>query len=812
MNDLLLALRQLRKHPGFTAVAVSMLALGIGANAVVFSVAKTILYRPLGVDDAEKLAWIRWILPETTGREDNLSWRDLGDLRAGLQSFHALALFYSGGVEWEHENKMEELSALNITPSLGEVLQIRPVIGRLLQEEDAEDAAFKVVMVSYELWQSRFGGDPAVLGQTIRLDQDLRTIVGVLPPGLEFPIERNRGNNLGSIVKGGVRAIWKPIRIEGPDRTSRGARMFDVIGRLKPGVTLRAAEAEVAGLSQRLAADYPESNRGGRFELVGLRDRLLGRTRQGIPVLGFAVAAVLVICCVNLANLLLARGATRQREIAVRLALGGSRQRIIRSMLLESLVLSVVGGCLGLGVAHASLRGIRALGSSSVPFIGEASVDGIVVAFTMGISVLTALMFGWLPAWRQSRVYPADALRSGVRSTGGREIRVWQRTLLTGQVAALVVLLAAAGLLLESFRRLITQDFGYQPQSVVMMEVNARGFKTNGDMCRMYRALRDRIMALPGVRAVGTMSSVPLTSKWTFSEKPKVLGEANALPESERPSVEASFVAFDYFQAMGIALIEGRFFRDSELKDDGYGQIVMLNESAAKRLFPDRSAVGGRFTVGSNPNRVLEVIGVVKDTRDVRLEDAPSPRFYWQYAFGGAQVVVRTDVPGPALIPMLRDAVQQTDARVSMGSVQSMAEIVSSSVAERKFLMSLLTGYAGLALGIAAIGIFGVVAYQVAQRTNEFGVRLALGATRGGLLRLVLGQAGQLALVGLAIGIPCSLAVNRLLTSQLFALSPYNPLLMAGTAAVLLLVALAASYFPARRAASVEPMEALRTE
>jgi len=812
MNDLLLALRQLRKHPGFTAVAVLMLALGIGANSVVFSVAKTILYRPLGVEDAEKLAWVRWILPETTGREDNLSWRDLGDLRAGLQSFHALALFYSSGAEWVHENKMEELSALNVTPSLGEVLGVRPVIGRLLQEEDAEDAASKVVMVSYELWQSRFGGDPAALGQTIRLDNDLRTIVGVLPPGLEFPLERNRGNNLGSIVKGGVRAIWKPIRVEGPDRTSRGARMFDVIGRLKPGVAFRAAEAELAGLSQRLAADYPESNRGGRFELVGLRERLLGRTRQGIPVLGFAVAAVLVICCVNLANLLLARGATRQREIAVRLALGGSRLRIIRSMLLESLVLSVAGGCLGLGVAYASLRGIRALGSSSVPFIGEASVDGIVVAFTMGISVLTALMFGWLPAWRQSRVYPADALRSGVRSTSGREIRVWQRTLLTGQVAALVVLLAAAGLLLESFRRLMTQDFGYQPQSVVMMEVNARDFKTNGDMCRMYRALRDRIMALPGVRATGTMSSVPLTSKWTFSEKPKVLGEAEAVPESERPSVEASFVAFDYFQAMGIPLIEGRFFRDSELKDDGYGQIVMLNESAAKRLFPDRSAVGGRFTVGSNPNRVLEVIGVVKDTRDVRLEDAPSPRFYWQYTFGGAQVVVRTDVPVPALIPMLRDAVQRTDARVTMGSVQSMVEIVSSSVAERKFLMSLLTGYAGLALGIAAIGIFGVVAYQVAQRTNEFGVRLALGATRGGLLRLVLGQAGRLALVGLAIGIPCSLAVNRPLTSHLFALSPYDPLLLAGTAAVLLLVALAASYFPARRAANVAPMEALRCE
>jgi putative ABC transport system permease protein len=611
---------------------VLTLALGIGANSVVFSVAKTVFYRSLGLESAEQLAWVRWILPQSTGREDLLSWTDLEDLRAGAQSFQALAMFTSYGRNWEHDDQEEELSTLHATASLGEVLRIKPVLGRMLLSEDEEAGAGKVALISYELWQSRFGGDPGVIGQSLRLENANHTVVGVLPAELHFPLERERGTGTGSVVKGGVHAMWAPLRVQDEDRRSRGARMMRVIGRLRPGVTHGYAQAELATLSQRLAKDHPESNRGGHFESIGFREEILGRNQQGIPILVFAVAAVLIVCCVNLANLLLARGTARQREIAVRMALGASRGQIMRSMLTESLLLSLAGGGLGLAMAYLALQAIRTLGASSVPFIREVSIDGWVVMFTTALSVLTALMFGGVPAWRQSGISAADTLRAGVRATGGREIRVWQRTLLTGQIAALVVLLAAAGLLIESFRRLVGQDLGYQPQSVVMMDIRAQGFKTNGDMCRMYRVLRERLAALPGVRAVGTMSSVPLTGKWTFSERPKVLGEAEALPEAARPRVEASFVAFDYFQAMGIPLIEGRFFRDLELDDNGYGKIVLLNESAAARLFPERSAVGGRFTVGSNPDRVLEVIGVVKDTRDVRLEEAPQPRFYWLLA------------------------------------------------------------------------------------------------------------------------------------------------------------------------------------
>jgi predicted permease len=501
----------------------------------------------------------------------------------------------------------------------------------------------------------------------------------------------------------------------------------------------------------------------------------------------------------------------RQRELAVRLALGAGRGRLVRSLMIESLLLSLLGGGAGIALANGALRVIQNLAATTIPFIREATLDGIAVGFTVALSLFTAFVFGLLPALRQSRAEAADTLRTGTRSTGGPQIRAWQRGLLIAQIAVVLVLLTSAGLLIESFRRLLGQDLGYQPRSVVMLDLKTSGiFDTNGDVCRMYRALRARLAALPGVEAVGTVSSAPLTGKWTFNERPDIVGQS--VPPAERPSLAATFVAFDYFQAMGIPLLDGRFFRDDELDEDGYGQIVMLNEAGAKILFPDRSAVGGRFTVGSNPDRILEVIGVVQDTRDVRLEDNPQPRFYWQYAFGGAQVVVRSSASAEALIPMLRDAVKETDTRVELGSLRTMTEIVASTVAERRFLLIMTASYAAVALVIAAIGIFGVVSYQVAQRQNEFGVRLALGATPPSLMRLVLLQAGRLALTGLALGLALSFATNRLIASQLFGVSPHDPILLGTVGFTLLFVALLASLLPARRAARVDPMVALRSE
>lgn len=810
VNDLRFAFRQLLKDPGFTALAVLTLALGIGANTVVFSVANAVLFRPLGFAEADRLIWLQLANTQTGAVEDRLSWREIEDIRENTQSFETVGTFGSGGILWEHGDRKGPIPSLHVTPNLGDILRVRVALGRMLQPGDAVESAEPVVMISHELWHSQFAGRPDVLGQTVRLESKLHTIVGVLPTGLEFPRERAPSSGTGALLSAGVRSFWLPMPVPGgEDRTSRGARMFLPLARLKPGVTEAAARAELTALSQRLATDHPETNRHWTFTFAGFRDQMLGRTRQGIPLLAVAVAAVLLICCVNLANLLLARGVTRQREIALRLALGAGRRRIVGLLMIESVMLSVLGGALGVLLAQGSLHGIRNLASASIPFVREASLDAAALAFTSCLALFTAAAFGLLPALRQSRIGAANASRDGPRMTGGPQMRAWQRGLLTAQIAMVLVLLTSAGLLLESFRRLVGQDLGYQPRSVVTLDIGSWGFDTNGDVCRMYRTMRDRLAALPGVEAVGTISSTPLTGKWTFDEKPQVVGRP--LPEADRPAVAATFVAFDYFQAMGIPLLEGRYFRDGELKDDGYGQIVIVNEAAAEVLFPGRSAVGGQFTVGSNPDRVLEVIGVVKDTRDVRLEVKPQPRFYWQYAFGGAQVVVRSSTPAKAIMPRLREIAQQIDPRVTVHAIQPMTEIVSGTVAERRFLMTMLTAYATVALGIALVGIFGVVAYQVAQRTNEFGIRLALGCSPAGLMRLVLLQAGRLVAAGVLIGLLISLGTGRLLASQLFELSPHDPWLLGCVSLLVLGASLAASTLPARRAARVNPMEALRS-
>ncbi len=806
-QDLRHGVRQLTRHPGFGAIAVLTFALGIGANTVVFSVAKAVLLRPLGFDAPEQLVWVRLANTGTGATADRVSWRDIEDIRGSTQVFASLAMFGARSATWERDGRLEELPALSVSPSLADVLRVRPALGRPLLPSDAEERAAPVVLVSHELWQTRFGGTPDVIGRHLRLDEVVHTIVGVLPPGLQFPLARAPSAGTGTTLTAGLQAFWFPMNVHREDRVSRGARMFLPIGRLKPNVATEAAGAELAALGRRLAADHPETNRGWTFDLVSIRDQVLGRTRYGIPMLGAAVGAVLLICCVNLANLLLARGVARQSELAVRATLGAGRRRLVQALLLETTVLALLGGAVGLLLAEGAVRGVRVLAPANVPFIRDSTVDGTAVMFTAGLSLVTALVCGLLPALRQSRSDVGASARPGNRTTGGPQIRLWQQGLLVGQIAAVLVLLTSAGLLLESFRRLIGQDLGYQPHAVIALDLRTRGFQTNENVSRMYRALHGRLAALPGVDAVGTISSAPLTGKWTFDEKAQVVDRP--LPEADRPSLSGTFVAYDYFQAMGIALLDGRHFRDADLKDDDVGPMAVINEAAATLLFPGRPAVGGRFTIG-NRDRVLEVVGVVRDTRDVRLDDRPQPRFYLHYAFGGAQVVVRSRVPSGVLIPLVRDAVHATDRRVIVHEITAMTDIVAATVAERRFLMIMLVTYAAVALGIAAVGTFGVAAFQVAQRTREFGIRLALGASPRGLLGLVLMQAGRTAVAGLAIGLVCSFVTSRLLASQLFGVSPHEPWLLAMASVALLLVTLLASLVPARRATRVDPMGPLR--
>jgi len=789
-----------------------MLAFGIGANTVVFSVVRSVLFRSFGFEGEDRLMWLRTVDTRSGVVSGSMSWREMEDIRAGTESIERVGTFsVTGGVPWRTPAGVEELTALQVTSELMDVLRIRPVLGRPIRAADGQPGSEPVVLLSHELWLSRFGGDRDVLGSTMTLDGTVRIVAGVLPEGLEFPLERAPVLGTGTALTAGRHDLWLPLmEPTGPDLTSRGSRMYLPLVRLKPGVGEAAARAEIRALGRRLAVEHPDTNRYWDFDLISLRDQVLGASKQGIVLLAGGVAGVLLICCVNLANLLFARGLARRQEFALRAALGCGRGRLVRALLVESLLLAAIGGVAGVCLAVAALRLVRTLGDGVVPFLREAAVDGTALGFAGCLSLITVGVFGLLPALNQSRTGGMHGWRTGSRGTVGREVRGWQRGLLVGQIALVLVLLSASGLLLESFRRLLGQDLGYRPQAVLALDTSTPGFPTNADVCRMFRSLRDRLMALPGVTAVGTVSSVPLTEKWTIPERPNVVGRP--LPEADRPVVEALFVAFDFFEAMGIPLLEGRHFRDLEMDDNGYGRIVILNRSAARLLFPDRPAVGGQFTVGSNPDRVLEVVGVVEDTRDVRLEEKPRPRFYWQYPFGGAQVVLRSDVPVGVLLPRVLEVAAEVDPRLRILGARTMNEIIAATVAERRFMTLGLSAYAGLALGIAAVGVYGVMSYQTAGRRREFGVRLALGATRAAVGKLVLGDAMKVGLPGLGIGLALALAVNRLIRSQLFGLTAHDPVLLGATCIVLLSVTLLAVMIPARRAGRVDPVEVLRSE
>ncbi len=812
MNDFRFAFRQLLKNPGFTAVAVLTLALGIGAGTIVFSVAKAVLFHPLGIDSPERVMWLGLTDTRTGKAGSEFSWIDFTDLRAQSGSFAQLALISWPAVTWEHGDQVEDLTSLHVTADILDVLRIRPFLGRGFEASDTDPAGAPVALLSHEFWQARFGGDPHILGQTLRLNEKARTVIGILPPHLEFPLGHAPAVASGATVYAGVHDVWLPLRVDGEDATRRGNRMHRLIGRLKPERTLAAARVELSTLGKRWATEYPDTNRGLALEAVGYQEKALGPTRKGIQVLALAVGAVLAICCVNLANLLLARGVARQRELAVRMALGARRARLLTILLTESVLLSLAGGFQGVGLAEAALRLIRAYGPAEVPFLHEVVLDGTVLGLTFGLSLATAFVFGLAPALWQSRIAASEVLKSGTRSSVGPHIRAWQQGLLVGQVAMVLVLLASAGLLIESFRRLMGVDLGYQPREVIALDLENRRVPTNEDTVRLYKEIHRRIVTLPGVEAAGTIQSTPLTGKWTWEEKAQVFGQS--LAPAEQPSLAVTFIAFDYFQALRIPLVDGRFFQNADLRDDGYGSMAILNQSAAARLFPGISALGRRFSISSSPGRFYEIVGVVKDTRDSHLEQPPQPRFYLHYTHGGSQLIIRIQegIPAQAMIPRIRDALKEFAPRLVIEDIKPLSEIVSDTVAERRFLMAMLGVYAAVALGIAAVGIFGVVTYQVRQRTNEFGIRLALGASPMRLMRLVLMEAGRLGIAGLAIGLVFALATNRFLATQLFGVSPHDPWLLATVGGLLLVVGVLASLLPALHAARTDPLRALRHE
>jgi len=801
-QDLAYALRRLRQAPGFTAVAVATLALGIGANGAIFSVVNAVLLRPLPFDEPEGL--VR--LSQTWKGESTsvYSPQNFLDVEAAARSFESLAVFDSSGITLTGRGQPSRLEGTEVSATFFDTLRVRPACGRTFAPGENEPGHTKVAVLGHALWRARFAGDPTVVGQTVQLNREPYTIVGVAPPGFSFP-DRSE--------------IWTAMEYDKRFRTqSRGAWYLGVIGRMKPGVTLDHARQEVATIHARLARAYPDADEGVGGTVASLQESMAGDSRRALLVLLGAVGLVLLIACVNVANLLLARVAARESELAVRTALGAGRFRLMRQLLTESLTLSLLGGAAGILLAAFSLDGLLALQPQGVPRLAEVRVDRAVVAFAALLSVLTGLMFGVFPALQMTKRPTAESLREGSRGVlAGRGHRM-RSGLVIGQMALAMMLLAGAGLLLRSFTQLRSVDPGFRSENVLTFRLSLPDSAYKDDAARLafHDRLMTRLAALPGVRTAAGIMGIPLGGI-RFNLSFEVKGRP-PLPPAQQPSMEIRVVTPEYFRAMGIPVVRGRTF---EARDGAGGpQVALISEAAARRHFPGEDPLGKFITLGwgrgeGKPKVGGEIVGVVGDVKDRGLAQAKAPEMYVPYAqvpTDTMDLVLRTHVAPRSLVPAVERAVRELDPELPVARVATLDEVVARSISEPRFYMVLLGAFAAMAVFLAALGIFGVLSYSVVQRSREIGIRVALGAHPRDVLRMVLGHAASLALVGVLGGLVGAVVFSRAIGSLLFELSPTDPLTLGSMAVLLASVALLASYLPARRATRLDPLIALRSE
>ena len=801
--DLRYALRTLRKNPGFAAVAILTLALGIGANTAIFSVVNAVLLRPLPYKDASRLVFMR----ETQMRvgEVSVSYPDFLDWRQQNQSFAQMAAVHNVGFNLGGVDKPESIAGYGVSSAFLSMLGVQPILGRDFLPAEEQPGTEPVALVSYELWQSHLGSDPAVVGHTLTLDGRRYSIIGVLPPGLRFTDKADVLTPMGVFVKDLM------------DRGDRGD--MDVIARLKPGVTLDQARAEMKTIAARLAQQYPTDDSGVGVSLMTLREAFAGDIVPAVLVLFAAVVFVLMIACANVANLFLARGAARSREIAVRLSFGASRGRIVRQMLTESLLFAALGGVLGVALGAWSLAGLRGLISSDLFDTIGVRLDAGVLWFTGALVVLVTVAFGLLPALQASRLNLQNSLKEGGRSStpGARQHRI-RGALVIAELALSLVMLAASGLMMRSLYRLLQVNPGFRAANVLQMEMTLRSTQYSKDaaVLNFWDQVLSRVRSLPGVETAALGSAIPLSGNHNRSD---ITIEGRPLPgPGEFPHPDFHEVTPDYFRALGIPLLRGRTFTEAD--SEGTPLVAMVNATLAERFWPNQDPTGKQILSGhpGPKNKPVTIVGVVGDTklygldRPARLEVYEPYRQYRQKPPTDLNLVVRSAVDPASLTAEIRSAVAAVDKDQPIVGVATMQKLVDDSVSTRRVTLILLGAFSGLALALAAIGIYGVMAYIVAERTHEIGIRVAIGAESRDVMRLVLGQGARLGLWGVAIGLVAAVGFTRLISSLLFAVSASDPLTFAGVCVVLLLVALAACYLPARRAVSVDPIIALRYE
>ena len=809
-RDLRYGARMLLKKPGFTLIAVITLALGIGANTAIFSVVNAVLLRALPYAEPERLVALWESNTERPMSRNSISYPNFFDWRAQSQSFEWMASYYTIPLDLTGIATPVNLRGATVSPDLFATLGVKPLMGRWFVAEE-EKPGIRAAIISHSLWQRQFGGDPNIVGRPLTLGGRPYNVVGVMPTGFQFPIEASPVEVwVTSSVDGEKTDPKEPSQYE-----NRGSQFLVAIGRLKPGVTIEQAQAEMNVIAGKLEKQYPDFNTRSGVRLIPYHNDLVYDYSEALWLILGAVACVLLIACANVANLLLARATARYKEIAVRAALGASRRRVIRQLLTECLLLSLVGGLLGLLLAWWGTEALVKLIPEDMPRLAEINIDRWVFGFTLLISVVTGVVFGLAPALQASKIELTEAMKEGSRGGGGGRGRL-RSALVVAEIAIALVVLIGAGLLLQTFRRLQQLDLGFKTGNALTASVILpfTRYPKHEQITAFYQALLERVKALPGVEAVSAIAPLPLSGDM-FRISFEV--EGRNIPKGELPSSHFRSISLDYFSVMKIPLLAGRAF--TERDNASAPGVVIVNETFANRHFPNENPIGKHIKPGVSVEGEpvwREIVGVVKDVKHRQsLRRDYEPEYYVPHAqipFNGMSLIMRTTNDARSLARSIQQEVQALDRDVPVYRIKTLDQYLGVAVAQPKFNALLLSLFAGLALLLTAIGLYGVVAYAVVQRAQEIGIRIALGAQTGDVLKMVLSQGLKLTTLGLAIGLAAAYALTRYMQSLLFGVKATDPSTFAAIALLLIAVALVACWVPARRATKVDPMVALRCD
>lgn len=793
LRDLRFGVRQLIKAPAFSLVAILTLALGIGASSAIFSVVNGVLLRPLPFPEPDNLVRVHEVVPQygrfSVAPANFLDWRTQNTV------FERIAAYSGASATFAWPDGPERVQGATVSWDLFELLRVPPALGSGFAADQDRPGSNNVIVLSHALWQRRFNSDPGVVGRAVTVNGDSLTILGVMPADFYYPTRTGE--------------FWRPIAINTANAT-RGGHFLGVVARTKAGTSVEQAGTEMKMIAERLAQQYPANSANETAEVVPLLEQIVGTIRPALMTLLVAVGVVVLIACANVANLLLVRASVREKEVAIRAALGAGRHRIVVQMLSESLILAVVAGALGLGLAYLAIPAIQSLSAGSIPRVADISIDGTVLLFALGASVLTGMVFGLVPALQMSRTGAGAVLKEGGRSSVGSGGRWIRSTLLVTEVALSLMLLVGAALLLKSFSKLTNVDPGFTSEGVLAFQVALppTAYPEDTNQLTFFDTLFERLSAAPAVQQVGAVQTLPLRGRYVLSFT--IDGRPPAAPGDEA-SANHRVVTPDYFTTMNIPVRRGRTFT----RQDGPAtpMVSVVDEAFVRRHFPDQDPIGQRIDIGNGTDGSYEIVGVVGTVNYSGLDAEAAPTMYvplTQDVFGTMWIVTKTAGDPNALIGTVRQVLGDMDRTLPAYSITPLTTVLDESVAQRRFSMLLIALFGGVALFLSAVGLYGVVAYTVSLRTKEIGLRMAIGAQPRDVLKLIVGGGMKLALVGIVAGTLGAFAASSLVKTMLFEVEPTDPVSYGATAALLLVIAAVACYIPARRAMRVDPMVTLQ--